>query len=136
MKKILFQAICMFIIGGRFAPINGQVLPPFNGGTWAGDTIICNFPIGGIGAGGSRTPSKGAAVTAVFRLNNIVVTVESENLLAASIFNNEGTIYFRETMLAHPTTPAIINITDLPPGHYTLRLYINNECLEGEFEKE
>lgn len=75
-------------------------------------------------------------ITAIYHHGLIAVTSTSESVVSYQISGYLSNAEIQGRVSVSKASPAIINITDLPSGHYTLRLYINNECLEGEFEKE
>lgn len=105
---------------------------PGPSGTWTGDTIINNpnFPIGG--SGGNHAPSFNSSVIAVCYKGFIYISTPSSTNFSYVLYDEQHINCLR----GEAAEPTLINITTLPPGRYTLLLYINNECLEGEFEKE
>lgn len=106
-----------------------------SGPSWAGDTIIHQTPIGGTGNPTHRTPSLSQSICAIYNQGFIFLTANNEITFSYAVLNEEQYPILRGQDTTTASSPAIINITTLPPGHYTFLLYINNECLEGEFEK-
>lgn len=106
------------------------------GPSWAGDTIIHQTPIGGTGGPTHRTPPFSQSICAIYSQGFIFLTANKEITFSYAVLNEEQSPILRGQGTATATPPAIIDATTLPPGRYTLLLYINNECLEGEFEKE
>lgn len=105
----------------------------FPNGTWSRDTIIHNVdPWTGTGP---HSPSR-SAITAIYSNGHILLFSSSEGMLAYCIQNIDSSIIMREQIYVSSSSPYIVNITNLPSGHFCLLLYINNECLEGEFYKE
>lgn len=113
-----------------------QEFPPFNNATWAGDTIIYRGPALDSNKHGSKAPSRLPSVTVVYNQEYLCVSIYPETPFGYVLSNDEGIVSFNRETTNYPSTPYIIDLTTLPTGHYTLLLYINNECLEGEFEKE
>lgn len=119
------------VLSAQTIPSDG--LFPGTNGTWANDTIIkSNNPITG------TTPHSPVriSITAIYRHGYILVTSTSENVFTYSICDSQHYTYIQGRESISSSSPALINLTTLPTGHYTLLIYINNECLEGEFEKE
>lgn len=113
-----------------------QELPPFNDATWAGDTIIYHSPTLDPNKHGPKAPSRLPSVTVVYNQENLFVSIYPETPFGYALSNDEGVVSFNREIINYPSNPYVIDLTTLPAGHYTLLLYINNECLEGEFEKE
>lgn len=101
--------------------------------SWAGDTIISRGPIGGHP---NHSPMLSLTICAIYCNNYIIITTNNALTFSFAIRDEEQSPILRGQGTATATPPAIIDVTTLPPGRYTLLLYINNECLEGEFEKE
>lgn len=141
MKKIfytsLLSTIVLFTVSlnalAQDIPIDsGLGGNPF--GTWAGDTIIIpTLPINGNGHG---APSRNSAVLAIYNQGYIIISTRTEVGGYYAVRNEEQHPVLRGQFTASVATPALIDATSLPHGNYTLLLYIYNECLEGEFEKE
>lgn len=117
--------------------------PPSTGGdtyglgpSWAGDTIIGRTPIGGIGGNIHHTPSAAPTVCAIYYQKHIVVVSDCPTSFSYSVLNEEQYTIAHGQNTAFQEAPALISLPVLPSGRYSLLLYINKECLEGEFEKE
>lgn len=102
-------------------------------GTWAGDTIIFtpSFPIGN---GNNQAPSL-SNITVIYVHGYMVITTPLNTRYSYAIYDEEQAIMLRGEACATTTSPTLLDLHHLPYGRYTLLLYINNECLEGEFEK-
>lgn len=126
-----------------FSPVNAQNFPtdggswigglPDDGTPWAGDTIIVK-PITPIGNGHPNAPGILPSICAIYYHNYIFITSAVEVPFTYIVQNEEQHTITQGHDVTSTTAPAIINLATLPSGAYTLLLYINNECLEGEFE--
>lgn len=105
------------------------------GTSWAGDTIISNTPIGGIAGSGNHAPSITQNVCAIYNCGYIFIMANTDACIPYAVRNEDQHTVLRGQFTASAAVPALIDVTSLPSGHYTLLLYLNNECLEGEFEK-
>ena len=134
-RKIAFSVALLFTqLSVSFA----QTLPsdgllPGPSGTTANDTIIrSNGPVYGTG---SHAPAY-SDVVAIYRHSYILINSTARNGGFYRICNHSLTTEMQGQALLTSSSPLIIDISTLPSGHYTLFLYINKECLEGEFYKE
>lgn len=135
MQKKLLSIIATAIFCCTFSSAHAQELPPFNGGTWAGDTIIHKGPIAGRG-NGKNSPSRNQNITAVYYQEWVAIFTYPEVPFTVIVQDDDKLICLHQEITSFTTNPTLINLSTIPTGHYTLLLYINNECLEGEFEKE
>lgn len=140
MNSTLFRLMMLsaLTLSHHASALYAQDLPtdgllPGPSGTWGNDTIIGRS--GPITGKGHLAPAF-TDVTAVYHHGYILVTATPKSIVTYQIYGYLLNVEMQGRAFVSNASPAIINITDLPPGHYTLRLYINNECLEGEFEKE
>lgn len=125
--------LCMFSTTSSAQDIPTDGLLPGNNGSWSNDTIIRSYtPILGTG---HNIPAR-SCITAIYSHGYILITSTAENLISYKIYSPTSTTEVQGRLSVNSSSPALINLTTLPTGHYTLLLYINNECLEGEFEKE
>lgn len=130
---------CSLNICAQNLPTDG--FPWIDNGTgtgtpWAGDTIIIRRTTIGTGGMGQHAPACSSDICAIYKQGYIFITINNEVSLIYAVRNEDMHFILRGQATASAAYPAILDLTTLPSGHYTLLLYINNECLEGEFEKE
>lgn len=115
---------------GGFPPIG----PGGNWGNWTGDTII-KVPIKDLSQNTMSLTSP-PCVMAIYDSGTIRILSEAIIHLTYEIKDEYANTIICTHTMASPHFPTILDLTTLPSGHYTLLLYINRECLEGEFEKD
>lgn len=142
MKKICFNVLLSIItLFGVSMNSFAQDIPTDSGlggnpfGTWAGDTIIY-IPTIPIRGGGNQAPAAFESICAIYRQGYVFITTRTEIVFSYAVRNEDLHPVLRGQATTSATVPALIDLTTLPSGYYTLLLYLNNECLEGEFEKE
>lgn len=114
--------------------IPDSLLPPNSGYGQGGDTIISSQPI--IDTKGHHAPAITSQITAI-NFNNYIVIISSSNVTCTYAIRDENYNYpIRNQINLSANTPVLIELVSIPISRYTLLLYINNECLEGEFYKE
>lgn len=138
--KVFLLVVFTLISTSTFAQFTtpDDDIPPFgpgwNPGNWVGDTIITR-PIIGIG-NPINSPSAPTTITAVYSQPIMMIASTSRVTFTYEIVDDCSNTVMCATTSSVPALPVMIDLTSLPTGRYTLLLYINNECLEGEFEKE
>lgn len=137
LKKVLTSTILFFAsmiaVAQDIPNDEGPWGNPF--GTWAGDTLIY-IPTIPIRGGGNTAPALAEPTIAVYYHEAIFIFAPAEIDFSYSLLNNDRSICYTERITSWHSNPIIVSLTSFPSGHYTLLLYINKECLEGEFEKE
>lgn len=145
-RMISLKSFILFASSLTCSNLSAQFIPSDDGfppvgpgwepGAWVGDTIISKPVIGsGITINSPSHPVVNT-ITAVYANDVIFILSDVAISFTYEVLDDvANTILCANTTLS-PTVPACIYLPSLPIGRYTLLLYINNECLEGEFEKE
>lgn len=108
--------------------------PGGNPGTWAGDTIII-IPITDP-ASGMLSLNQAPRVFAIYKDDILAICSEKSIYFTYELNNISDNIYISSSVSVAPSLPWVFDLSSFPAGRYSLLFYINNECLEGVFEKE
>lgn len=120
----------------RLMPSDDGIPPIVPGGfpgNCAGDTIVAhpiNNPFGNI-----LSNHKAPCIFAIVRENVLDIVSETNVQLSYEIINDSGDTILYSNAVSASAFPISIDLGPFAAGHYTLLLYLYNECLEGEFEK-